>query len=90
MKEGFWIGLIQGMTEFLPISSSGHIVLFSRLLSGREEAFPLALALHGATLLSLLTVFRSSFFRKQNFKDIDLTAKTCAALIPLVLAGLFF
>ena len=57
MWESVFFGLIQGLTEFLPISSSGHLFLFSRFFKTGEEAFLLILAVHGATLLSIITGF---------------------------------
>ncbi|RME25918.1 MAG: undecaprenyl-diphosphate phosphatase [Deltaproteobacteria bacterium] len=55
------LGLVQGLTEFLPVSSSGHLVLFQRWLpvTGSHVAFDLAL--HLGTLLPVLLVYRDDF-----------------------------
>ena len=52
------LGLIQGITEFLPVSSSGHLVLAQRLLGLREPALTFDIALHLGTLVAVLLFFR--------------------------------
>jgi undecaprenyl-diphosphatase len=37
--EAFWLGLTQGITEFIPVSSSGHLEVMQEILGGRSEAF---------------------------------------------------
>lgn len=52
-------GIIQGLTEFLPVSSSGHLVIFNALFGGGEESnLAFTVFLHLATLLSVAVVFR--------------------------------
>lgn len=51
------LGTIQGLTEFLPISSSGHLVIFQHLIGLREPELLLDIALHVGTLLAVLTFF---------------------------------
>ena len=55
------LGFLQGITEFLPISSSGHLVLFGNIF-GIEETLFVSILLHLATLLSVIIVFRGVFF----------------------------
>jgi undecaprenyl-diphosphatase len=52
------LGLVQGLTEFLPISSSGHLVLVPRMLGWEEPALGLTVMLHMGTLVALLIYFR--------------------------------
>jgi undecaprenyl-diphosphatase len=52
------LGVVQGLTEFLPISSSGHLVLFQHLLGFREPELLLDAALHFGTLLAVCIHFR--------------------------------
>ncbi|MBW1998875.1 MAG: undecaprenyl-diphosphate phosphatase [Deltaproteobacteria bacterium] len=59
VAEGILLGIIQGLTEFLPISSSGHLVLFQELLGFKGPALLLDTALHFGTLVSILVFFRS-------------------------------
>jgi undecaprenyl-diphosphatase len=51
------LGVIQGLTEFLPISSSGHLVLFQHLFGMKEPMMAFDVALHGATLLVVVVYF---------------------------------
>ncbi|MDD2283638.1 MAG: undecaprenyl-diphosphate phosphatase, partial [Eubacteriales bacterium] len=52
------IGLIQGLTEFLPVSSSGHLVLAQRLLGINMPGVTFEVFLHVGTLISVIWVFR--------------------------------
>lgn len=51
------LGIVQGLTEFLPISSSGHLVLFSHLLQFKESSVAFDVFLHFGTLLSIFVLF---------------------------------
>jgi undecaprenyl-diphosphatase len=57
--ETILLGIIQGLTEFLPVSSSGHLVLFQNLLGFKEPELLLDAALHAGTLLAVCLYFRS-------------------------------
>ena len=52
------MGLVQGLSEFLPISSSGHLVLAAEILNFHEEGIAFEVFLHMGTLFSVLLVFR--------------------------------
>ena len=58
MIESILMGLLQGLGEFLPISSSGHLVLGKELLSMNEAGMFFDIMLHAGTLLSIFVVFR--------------------------------
>jgi len=51
------LGLVQGLSEFLPISSSGHLVLAAEILNFHEEGIAFEVFLHMGTLFSVLLVF---------------------------------
>jgi undecaprenyl-diphosphatase len=55
--EAIFLGVVQGLTEFLPISSSGHLVLFQRLFDLEEGALTFDILLHLGTLLAVFAVF---------------------------------
>ena len=59
--SGFILGLVQGLAEFLPVSSSGHLALLEELGVGTPD-LATNLALHLATLLSVVTVYRKRIF----------------------------
>ena len=56
--EALLLGLVQGMTEFLPISSSGHLVITEAILGISEGGLLVEIALHAGTLLAVLLYFR--------------------------------
>ena len=58
MFEAFILGVIQGLTEFLPVSSSGHLLLFQQWLTIPGDPLLFDLAVHLATLLPVLWVYR--------------------------------
>ena len=56
--EAFLLGLVQGLTEFLPVSSSGHLELAKAILGVDEGGLAFSVVVHGATALSTIVVFR--------------------------------
>ncbi|HEV8600899.1 MAG TPA: undecaprenyl-diphosphate phosphatase [Gemmatimonadales bacterium] len=56
--QGVLLGLVQGLTEFLPISSSGHLVLAERLVGHQPQGVFFEVAVHVATLLSVFVAYR--------------------------------
>ena len=56
--EALLLGLVQGLTEFLPVSSSGHLVMLQELLGAAQEGVLFEVAVHVATLASVLIVYR--------------------------------
>lgn len=73
------LGIIQGITEFLPISSSGHLVITQRLFSQMHNAVYTDVMLHSGTILAILTFF---------FKDIIKAFRDKQLLINILLASL--
>ena len=69
---GVLLGITQGIAEFLPISSSGHLIIVSHLMSGETLAITLNVALHVGTLVAVLYFFREDW--------VALTSKTWARI----------
>ena len=61
--EAVILGLVQGLTEFLPVSSSGHLQIFNTLFGIQgEENLTFAVAVHAATVCSTIAVFHKEIF----------------------------
>jgi undecaprenyl-diphosphatase len=95
------LALIQGITEFLPISSSGHLILPSGLLGWPDQGLAFDVAVHVGTLLAVLTYFRQTiidiasawltgFYKREQTPDSKLGWYIILATIPAGLAGLIF
>ena len=96
--QALLLGLIQGLTEFLPVSSSGHLAIGRELL-GVEESGDLVfeVAVHAATVLATIVVFRKEIWKllcglfKFKYNDeTDYIAKICVSMIPVLVVGVFF
>lgn len=94
------LGIVQGLTEFLPVSSSGHLELFKALLGDESlpsESLLFTVVVHFATALSTIIVYRSDVF--DIFKGLLLfkknestffSLKIILSMIPAALIGFFF
>ena len=96
--EGMILGIIQGLTEFLPVSSSGHLLIGKEML-GIEATQDLTfeIVVHAATVLSTIVVFRKEiwnllqgFFKFKNNNEMDYVLKIGVSMIPIFIVGVFF
>lgn len=95
--EAIILGIVQGLTEFLPVSSSGHIVIGSELLGlDNAENLTLAIVLHTATVLSTIVVLHKDIwkllkglFKFQWNEETQYIAKIAVSLIPVMIVGFF-
>ena len=91
----FLIGIIQGVTEFLPISSSGHLVLFAKLTNWEDQGLFTDIAVHFGTLFAVIIYLRKEiFFLLKNifkfkfFKD-KIIFKIILSTLPAIILGYF-
>ena len=98
--EAIVLGIIQGLTEFLPVSSSGHLELAKAILgdtSVPQESLTFTVVLHFATALSTLVIFRKEvaeifkgLFQFKWNEQTQFSLKIIASMIPAVIVGLLF
>ncbi len=95
------LGIIQGLTEFLPVSSSGHLEIGKALLGvdiqSLEDNVAFTVIVHGATVLSTIVVFRKDIWvlikGLLQFKwneETQYVAKIALSMIPIAIVGVFF
>lgn len=101
LVDAIILGVIQGLTEFLPVSSSGHIELGKAILDTQvqdpDENLLFTVLVHFATALSTIIVFRKDIFElfkgifqfKWN-EEFQFALKIVLSMIPAVIVGLFF
>jgi len=92
------LAIVQGITEFLPISSSGHLVLTSRLAGWPDQGLTIDIAVHAGTLLAVIAYFHTDVWRLTAGSARLLTGRitpdgrlailVTIATLPIVVAGL--
>jgi len=88
MIQAVIIGIIEGFTEFLPISSTGHMIVASRFLGVAENDLTKAyeVIIQFAAILAVMFIYRD----KLSFKKADLWMKLLLAFLPLAVVGFIF
>ena len=96
--QAILLGIVQGLTEFLPVSSSGHLMIFKELLGVDAEGFlDFTVTVHFATVLATIVVFWGAiwqllqgFFKFKYNDETDYICKILVSLIPVMIVGFFF
>ena len=93
------LGIIQGLTEFLPISSSGHLILVPKILGYADQGIVFDIAVHLGSLFAVALYFRDdlctmlssvfSFQKNNSNRDLKLFLYLIIATIPAVFVGYF-
>ena len=93
------LGIIQGLTEFLPVSSSGHLEIAKAVLQDEnagKQSMLMTVILHGATALSTIYIFRKDISEIFNGllsgvrKEVNFSIKVILSMIPAAFAGIFW
>ena len=63
LMQAIILAIIQGLTEFLPVSSSAHLILISKLVGWNDQGLFFDIALHFGTLLAVLIYFKDDLFQ---------------------------
>ena len=86
------LSIIQGITEFLPISSQSHLILTSKLLGMSDQGLSFDIALHAGSLMAILIYYRKEVTKMMSISDegIQYIKLIIIGSIPLPIIGLFF
>ena len=89
----FFSSLIQGATEFLPVSSSGHLVIFNNLFPNNQGNLDFGILLHFGTIFSIIFFYKSDIFQmlfiNQNSKKYQYIVFLIIGCIPISIVGYF-
>lgn len=97
--EALILGVVQGLTEFLPVSSSGHLEIGQELLgTAGEENLTFAIVVHTATVLSTLVIlwkevaqlFKGTFATLKWNEEKNYVSMILVSMIPVFVVGMFF
>jgi undecaprenyl-diphosphatase len=95
--EAIILGFVQGLTEFLPVSSSGHLTLAKEIFGIDSSNLSFEVAVHAATVLSTIMVFRKTIwdlvkgvFKFRYNSQTEYVLKIAVSMVPILIVGLFF
>jgi undecaprenyl-diphosphatase len=83
------IGIVEGLTEFLPVSSTGHMIITEKLLNITEDDFSkvFTIAIQLGAILAVVVLYRKKFF---DFKNRQFYAKIALGVVPALILGFLF
>lgn len=82
------LALVQGLTEFLPISSSAHLILVGKFAGWQDQGLVMDIAAHLGSLLAVIWYYRSDVIELLSGKNWPLFQQLLIASVPIALAGL--
>ena len=85
-----FLGIIQGLTEFLPVSSSGHLVLFQKIFGVEIDCLFFDIVVHLGTLLAVVIIYHKSIWEIIKHPFCEKAQKLVLATIPTVLIAIMF
>lgn len=89
MLRAIVLGIVQGVTEFLPVSSDGHLLLVRHIFGWADEGLSFDAALHLGTFFAVLVYFRTAWMNVLRGRDPQLFWALIIGTIPAGLAGFF-
>jgi len=84
------LALIQGLTEYLPISSSAHLILVSKIMQWPDQGLVMDIAAHGGSLVAVMWYFKTEIIKLFQGKNWNLFKYLALATLPLGLVGFLF
>ena len=89
--KALFLGLVEGTTEFLPVSSTGHLIIFGDLLNFDEEYSEVFdISIQTGALLAVVSYYKKEVLDMFLLKDIDLIWKLILGFLPIGILGLVF
>lgn len=95
--QALFLGIIQGITEFLPISSSGHLIFLPSIFGWEDQGLAFDVVVHLGSLLAVIVFFRNKlwkilkgFFAQDDLQNRNLGLLLILSIIPAGIIGLFF
>lgn len=97
LLEAIILGIVQGLTEFLPVSSSGHLSIGKELLGVDSSNLVFEITVHAATVLSTIVAFRkevagliAGLFKFKMNEETIYIFKIALSMVPIFIVGIFF
>lgn len=87
--QWIFLSLMQGLTEYLPVSSSAHLVLTSKVMSWKDQGLIIDMAAHSGSLLAVMIYFKKELLAVLSGKNTTLFLQLVIATVPIAVIGFF-
>lgn len=84
------LALVQGLTEYLPISSSAHLILISQIMNWKDQGQIIDIAAHGGSLMAVIWYFKKEIIKLFKGENWSLFIQLTIASIPIAIVGFLF